>query len=150
MFEIYLSNNYRKGQFYDENPSHPVYQWTHCKQHFSIEELGKILLTDYVPCAKICSSQPTQICHNTAFVVNMDALEDPNDIRADENGVWNRKGSPIAFVSVHGTKVIRRSKLGSHSHRYKLTRTYYHHSTLPDFHRIITIAHDIIILYIYL
>jgi len=110
-----------------------------------VEKLGQILLTNSVPQEKVCSTQPTQVCHNVTFVVDLNALDDANDIRADENGVWKRSGSPIAFVSIHvhdgTTKVVRRSRMGSHRHHYKLTRTYYHHSDSPDFHRIITTAH---------
>ena len=40
------------------------------------------------------------------------------DIRADENGVWDRKGSPVAYVSIHrnggATTVYKRSHMGSH------------------------------------
>ena len=36
-----------------------------------------------------------------SFVVNVSMLDDPMDIRADENGVWMRKHSPVAFVSKH-------------------------------------------------
>ena len=41
------------------------------------------------------------VCHNVAFVVNLHSLDDPKDLRADENGVWKRMGSPIAYVSIH-------------------------------------------------
>ena len=132
-------------RFYGNDLTLPVYKWTHCKESFSIEELGRTLLTNSVPRERICPRQPTQICHNVAFVVDLNALDDADDVRADENGVWKRKGSPIAFVSIHHqdgkAKVVRRSKMGSHLHHYKLTRTYYHHSSSPDFHRIITTAH---------
>ena len=33
--------------------------------------------------------------------------------------------------------IFRRSKLGSTSNQYKITRTYYRHSASPDFSRII-------------
>jgi len=133
--------------FYRQDSTLPVYKWTHCKEHFSVQELGRILLTNTVPQEKLCSIQPTKVCHNTTFVVDLHALDDIDDIRADENGVWIRKGSPIAFLSVHDNghdgkvKVVRRSRMGSHLHYYKLTRTYYQHSCSPDFHRIITTVH---------
>ena len=106
-----------------------MYKWTHCKEHFSVQELGRILLTNTVPQEKLCSIQPTKVCHNTTFVVDLHALDDIDDIRADENGVWIRKGSPIAFVSVHDNghdgkvKVVRRSRMGSHLHYYKRSLT---------------------------
>ena len=46
-----------------------------------------------MPQSKICLKQPVRICHNVAFVVNLHALDDPKDICADENGVWQRNGS---------------------------------------------------------
>lgn len=54
--------------------------------------------------------------HNTAFVVNLDSLDAHNDIRADENGVWKRKGAPVGYVSLHGNKVVRRTKMKSFDH----------------------------------
>ena len=40
---------------------------------------------------KACTTQPVQVCHNVTFLV--DLQDDPMDVRADENGVWDRKGS---------------------------------------------------------
>lgn len=134
---------YSHPECYNHNNLLPVYEWTHSKRHFTVEELGRILLTDTVPEEKICHAQPTQIQHNVAFVVNLHSLGDPKDLRADDNGVWERKDAPITFISLHkshtGTPtIIRRTKMGSHSHHYKISRTYYHHTSSKDFHRIIT------------
>ena len=64
--------------------------WTTPKKQFSAEELARLLLIESaVPQSKICLKQPVCICHNVAFVVNLHALDDPKDIRADENGVCN-------------------------------------------------------------
>ena len=54
-----------------------------------------------MPKEKLCSKQPTCVNHNVSFVINLDALDDYSDIRADENGVWKRKGAPTAIISVH-------------------------------------------------
>ena len=120
-----------------------MYEWTHSKQHYTVEELGRILLTNTVFKEKFCHVQPTQIQHNVAFVVNSHSLGDPKDLRADGSGVRERKGAPITFISGHksyiGTPVIaRRTKMGNHPHHYKISRTYYRHSSSKDFHRIIT------------
>ena len=141
MLMIVLLRSY--PEYYNQNNLLPVYEWTHSKQHYTAEELGRILLTDTVPKEKICHVQPTQIQHNVAFVVNLHSLGDPKDLRADDNGVWERKGAPVTFISVHksynGTSVIaQRSKMGNHPHHFKISRTYYHHSSSKDFHRIIT------------
>lgn len=70
-----------------------------------------------VPANKICT---VYVHHNAAFVV------DPRDIRADENGTWIRKGSPVGYASVSTdangmTTIFRRSKLGCTSNQYKVT-----------------------------
>ena len=73
-----------------------------------------------MPKDRICSRQPTGVCHNSVFVVNLNRLQDSSDIRADDNGVWRRNGAPIAFVSLHvkvggKIKVSRRTRMKPHS-----------------------------------
>ena len=75
---------------------------------------------------KICNNHPTSVCHNVAFVINLHSLDDPKDLRADENGVWKRMGAPIAFISVHRNRggepeIKRRTKMGSHPHHQEPT-----------------------------
>ena len=96
-----------------------------------------------MPKEKLSSRQPTCVSHNVSFVINLDSLDGYSDVKADENGVWKRKGAPIAIVSVHrkdqsSVQVARRTRMKSLPHYYKLSRTYYNHSCSPDFHRIIT------------
>ena len=133
----------KQSQFYCGDHDLPVYRWTNSKTQFSAEELARILLIDSaVPQQKVCTKQPIHVCHNVAFVVDLHALDEPKDIRADENGVWQCNGSPVTYVSIHGqstnTKIFRRQNMGSHSHHYKVSRTYYCHSSSPDFRRVIT------------
>lgn len=126
--------------YYKGNKNLPVYKWTRLKEHFSVEFLAKLLLNSDTAVSsgklQVCSMQPVGVCHNVTFLVNLDALDDPTDIRADENGTWDRlceyhknKGS---------TTVFKRSQMGSHSNHYKIVRTYYKHSSSPDCTRIIT------------
>jgi len=60
-------------------------------------------------------------------------LDDPVDVRADENGVWVRKGSPVAYVSMHTkvgkTRFFRRTMKPTQPHQFKITRTYYRHAS---------------------
>ena len=79
--------------------------------------------------------------------MDLTSLDDHRDIRADENGVWLRKGAPVAFISIISSnpdekpEVFRRSKMGALTNHYKVSRTYYQHSNSPDFHRIITVTY---------
>ena len=109
--------------------------------------MGEILLTNSVPQEKVCLVQPTYVAKNVSFVVDLTSLDDHRDIRADENGVWLRKGAPVAFISIISSnpdekpEVFRRSKMGALTNHYKVSRTYYQHSNSPDFHRIITVTY---------
>ena len=130
----------------------PVYKWSRSKEHYPLDTLADLLITDTVPSSNICSKQPVQVCRNVSFVVDLNMLDDPSDVRADENGVWNRKGSPVAYVSKHTdkgkTRFFRRNKAPTRSNHYKITRTYYRHASSPDFTRIITVVHGEIYSYV--
>ena len=133
-------------EYYNGNKMLPVFSKSTIREHYSIETLAKLLLDTDLSVAKgkreVCTTQPVEVCHNAAFLVDLNSLDDAMDIRADENGVWNRKGSPVTYISIHNngstTTVQKRTKLGSFSHHYKVTRVYYRHSSSPDFTRIIT------------
>ena len=79
--------------------------WTTPKKQFSAEELAQLLLI--VPQSKICLKQPVRICHNVAFVVNLHTLDDPKDICADENGVWQRNRSPVMSAFMVSLLVLK-------------------------------------------
>jgi len=81
-----------------------VYRWNQSKEHYTLDSLANVPLTDSVLPSSICSKQPVHICRNLSFVVDLHKLDDPVDIRADENGVWVQKGSPVAYVSMHNEK----------------------------------------------
>lgn len=123
----------------------PVYQWNQPKAHYPLESLVSILLVESLPTEKICSKQPVNVCKNVSFVVDLHMLDDPADIRADENGVWKRKGSPVAYISLHTedgeTSIFRRKKMATKPSHFKVTRTYYRHTSSPDFTRVITVIH---------
>ena len=138
---------------YNQDSKLPVYKWTSCNTHFPLEELARILLTDNVTTKeKVCTKQPVRVHHNTAFVVDVHSLDHPQDICADENGVWIRKGSPVAFVSIHTkdeeTKIFKRSSLGNHPNHFKISRVYYRHASSPDFQRIITTAYGMLAVHV--
>ena len=77
----------------------PVYGWQKCS--WSLDKLVDVLICQDVDKSKVCSMQPVHVKHNATFIVNLNSLDSENDLRADENGVWERKGSPVAYVSVH-------------------------------------------------
>lgn len=132
-------------EFYNGDCMLPVYKWSRSREHYPLDTLAELLITDTVPSSNVCSKQPVRVCRNVSFVVDLNMLDDPLDIRADENGVWKRKGSPVAYISMHTnkgkTRFFRRTKAPTRSNHYKITRTYYRHASSPDFTRIITVVH---------
>ena len=42
---------------------------------------------------KICKECPRQIVQSSTFVVDMDKLKHPDDVKKDEFGKWNYSGS---------------------------------------------------------
>ena len=115
------------------------------EEHYSLDTLADVLLNDSVPHSRICSKQPVHVCRNVTFVVDLEKLEDPTDVRADENGVWIRKGSPVVYVSKYTkegkAKFFRWTKKPTHAHQFNITRTYYRHASSPDFTRMIVVAY---------
>ena len=145
LFDSADEQSRRSCELFNGDSALPVYQWTTPNQQYKVEELGKILIVDPILSERMCTKQPVRVCKNASFVVDLHSLDNPQDKRADENGVWQRNGSPVAYVSIHNssgnTRVLKRSKMGHHSHHFKLTRTYYRHTSSPDFTRIITTVH---------
>lgn len=122
---LFYSLSYGR-EFYNGDCTLPVYKWSRSREHYPLETLAKLLITDTVPSSSICSKQPVQVCRNASFVVDLHQLDDPADVRADENGVWKRKGSPVAYVSMHTnegkTRFFRRAKAPTRSNQYKITQ----------------------------
>lgn len=46
----------------------------------------------------ICHEQPLHVNKNVSFVIDMNSLDDPNDLKADENGVRKRMGSLLHIL----------------------------------------------------
>ena len=85
-----------------------------------IETLARLLLDSdsAIASGKLKCAVQNQFKYATmSFLVDLHALDDPMVVRADENGVWDCKGFPVAYVSPHRnggiTAVYKRSNMGS-------------------------------------
>lgn len=141
---VNLIIHYRNKLFYNGDDELPVYTWNGSNVHYSLDSLADVLLNDSVQLSCVCSKQPVHVCY-ISFIVDLEMLEDPTDVRADEKGVRMRQGSPVAYVSKHikegKAKFFRRTKKPTHAHQFKITRTYYQHAASHDFTRMIVVAH---------
>jgi len=50
----------------------------------------------------VCSAQPVSVEHNCSFLVDLKCVADPNDLRADNCGVWKHQGVRKNWVVVDG------------------------------------------------
>ena len=91
---------------------------------------------------RICTQQPVYVQQNYTFVVDLNALEDP-DIKSDDCGHWVHNGRKSTKVAVwlKGNKVVSvksTSKMTAPDETSKvftLSRTYHYHDPHGDFKR---------------
>ena len=50
-----------------------------------MDQLTKIIVLKSVDRSQICTRQPTSVCRNSAYVIDLHSLDHPTDIRADDN-----------------------------------------------------------------
>ena len=115
------------------------------KHAWCVEEITDVLICRNVETTKICTQQPVYVWHNATFEVYLNSLDLANDIKADENGVWERNGSPVVYVSVHtkGPKreVFCRSQLTTILKLFEHITVTLIHQTLGQFRHIIVTVH---------
>lgn len=111
--------------------------------HYPYSDAVTILLN----CAanKVCSKHPVLVEQNASFIVDLDQLDHPDDIKSDDCGHWihnGRKSTKIAVwkrngvvVRVLSTAKTRKSQPDENSELYTLVRVYYTNDPHSDFKR---------------
>ena len=66
---------------------------------YTVHELVSTLLGSFDE-GKVCSAQPVSVEHNCSFLVDLKCVADPNDLRADDCGVWKHQGVRKNWVVV--------------------------------------------------
>lgn len=90
------------------------------KDSYTGEQILKILLNPVINKDKICKECPRQILQSSTFVVDMDKLKHPDDVKKDEFGKWKFSGSHV--------KLYKLWKLGE-SMEFEMTITDAAHDT---------------------
>ena len=62
-------------------------------EKYGVECIILILLNPKINKPKICKQHPLDIQNSSAFVVDMDSLQHPDDVKKDNFGVWTHSGS---------------------------------------------------------
>lgn len=81
-----------------------------------------LLIADAEESQKICSAVPTNISHNTGFIVDTWNLKDVWDVKCDEMGSWINKGRK---------RQTRESLNGKYNPEYNVYRQFYVNASLP-------------------
>ena len=99
---------------------------------YSVEDAVKIILQ---PHQNVCTQQPIGCRTSGTFVVDLSKLDDRDDIKADDLGVWKNQGVRSTYCSIkfESEEVKKITVLGSkpavmRSSVYRLKRTYWIHA----------------------
>ena len=114
----------------------PVYELP--PEKYSAEDIVQILLSPNIDRAKICKKRPCGVCTSASYVVDLDSLQHPDDVK-DNFGVWKHSGShDLKFetrINSSGELEIGRSLLSSSDgwEQFSLRRLHSKHPTNPNF-----------------
>ena len=131
----------KKGRFYQENKSLPVFEWN--AHTYNVHKIVDALLNNTASLDTVCYCTPTGIEHNCTFLVNQAKLKCAADLRADDSGSWKNNGVRCVIVAVREGNIsilVRGKDVKSATMvqgQYQLTRTYFIHHACPDFRKII-------------
>ena len=133
---------YRKGPFYLENKSLPVFEWN--VHAYKVHEIVHTLLDTSLSPNNVCVFTPTNVEHNYCiFLVNQSKLKCAANLRADDSGLWENNGVRRVIVAVRqgNVSIVARDKevkAATMVHgQCHLTRTYFIYHACPDFRKII-------------
>ena len=88
---------------------------------------------------------PTLVQCNASFVVNMENVKNPLNLRADDNGVWVHNGVHTLWLAVRKSRKFEIPSRGpkpamhinSSAKLYYMKKSYHYLKTSPDFRRLI-------------
>ena len=126
--------------FYHDNKNLPVYSQSTVR--YDTREVITILLDPDLTSSKICTRQPTDVAHNTAFVVDVSKLKCVKDLHCDDMGSWHCNGiykswievDFTGFVTIHGKSKPSRVN----DNFYHITKKYFTHKTSKDLKKTIS------------
>ena len=121
----------------------PVYEVP--PEKYSAERVIKILLDPNIDKKKICNQRPLDIQSSGTFVVDLNSLKDPDDVKKDNFGVWHHSGSHNqtfdCCITATGDVLIGCSLFsprGAQWEHYSLRRLHSKHPTNRNFRRMLS------------
>ena len=76
----------------------PIYEIP-TSRPYTAEEILELLFCPTIKEDRICKECPTGITHSATFIVDLNKLRHPDDIKKDEFGKWNYSGSHSVLYS---------------------------------------------------
>ena len=123
-------------QYLNNNKSLPIYSRQNKLRTSSLQTVRAIL---DCPTDLVCSSHPTHINSNCAFVVDTSKLRDSNDIKCDDCGVWKQTKTATNHLKLtfdeDGTVDFAQSTQSKSKKCYTLIRRHYTCKSAPDLSR---------------
>ena len=115
---------------YKDDVRTPVFAWNK-NTHTSVQLVHKLLRT--YESEQTCISQPINVSQNVSFFVDTRSLEHKDDLKCDDMGAWQHKGSPKCCFKVSKSsrgitnivKIQTKSKQQPTDDVYTLKRVYY-------------------------
>ena len=103
---------------------------------YDTQEVITILFDPDLNTYKICKAQPTDIAHNTVFVVDLPKLRCTKDLYCDDMGSWRCNGIYKSRIEVDFTGYItiygKSKRLLAIENFYHITEKYFFHKTSKD------------------
>ncbi len=117
----------------------PIYEVP--KGTYSGEQLLDILLDPEIDASRICCERPMQIMGSCTFVVDLNSLKHPDDVKKDEFGKWHYSGSHVvsytAWKSCSGRLQFEKVSGQSGENAFELRRIHCKHPSNPLFQRLL-------------
>ena len=122
-------------KYYMDDPDLPLY--SQVTSPYNCSQFITILMNDSLTGDEVCGSRPLGVNDNATFIVNLDWIRF-DDLKADDLGSWNQKGSKHTIFCLDDNGHIHYSQ-GNVSGKsyYTLLHRYYVHGTCSSFHRLI-------------
>lgn len=142
---------FRVSNFYKGNLNIPVLNWTSCKtdsdKQTSFEEVLKLLYLNPLPLHKVAVEKPVCVKKNCRIVVDTTSMGHPDDILADDCGVWISKGSPKVYFQQENDDPVSFERVGRGKNVPQeslqepwcvVQRSYFSNKDAPDFKRVVS------------
>ena len=114
-------------------------------EKYSAERIIKILLNPKIEGNRICKKRPVDIDVSSTFVIDLNSLKDPDDVKKDNFGVWHHSGShnqifECCFTADGDVQIGRSTFFSSEGQweQYSLHRLQSKHLTNKNFRRMLS------------